>query len=80
MLLAYFGPETVLPVTSVVAAVAGFLMMAGRQTWTLTKFWARKIGDAIGVKTAPKVGQAARSAGRRPTAHATEKPVGAGRG
>jgi hypothetical protein len=30
MLFAYFGPETLLPVTSIVACVAGSLMMFGR--------------------------------------------------
>jgi hypothetical protein len=80
MLLAYFGPETVLPITSVVAAVAGFLMMAGRQTWTLTKFWARKVGGAIGLTPAPRAEPAGRSAGRRPATTATESTVGAGRG
>ncbi len=37
MLFAYFGPETVLPATSALAAVAGFVLMfgknAGRLAW-----------------------------------------------
>ena len=31
MLLAYLGPDTVLPLTSTLAAVAGFGLMFGRQ-------------------------------------------------
>jgi hypothetical protein len=38
MLLAYFGPETFLPLTSVLAAVAGVGLMLGRNTLTLL-FW-----------------------------------------
>jgi hypothetical protein len=30
---AYLGPETMLPMTSVVAGVVGFLMMFGRNAW-----------------------------------------------
>ena len=30
ILFGYFGPETVLPVTSIVATIAGFAMMFGR--------------------------------------------------
>jgi hypothetical protein len=32
MILAYFGPETFLPLTSIVAAVVGVAMMFGRNT------------------------------------------------
>jgi hypothetical protein len=32
--LAYLGPETMLPLTSVVAGVAGVLMMFGRNAWS----------------------------------------------
>ena len=31
MLLAYFGPETTLPATSILAAAAGFLLIFGRR-------------------------------------------------
>jgi hypothetical protein len=36
VVLAYFGPETVLPVTSIVATVIGVVMMMGRNSlrWT----------------------------------------------
>lgn len=36
LLIAYFGPETVLPMTSVVATVAGLFMMFGRTLFRLT--------------------------------------------
>lgn len=32
MLFAYIGPDTILPLTSIVAAVAGFFMMFGRNS------------------------------------------------
>jgi hypothetical protein len=35
LLFAYFGPETVLPVTSVLATIAGLGMMFGRNTLRL---------------------------------------------
>jgi hypothetical protein len=35
MLFAYFGPETFLPVTSVVAGVVGVLLMFGKNTFRL---------------------------------------------
>jgi hypothetical protein len=37
MIFAYFGPETVLPLTSMVAAAIGFLMMFGRHLVRLSK-------------------------------------------
>ncbi|MDR3635984.1 MAG: hypothetical protein P4L84_19435 [Isosphaeraceae bacterium] len=33
VLLAYFGPETLMPVTSVVATVVGVFLMVGRTGW-----------------------------------------------
>jgi hypothetical protein len=35
LLFAYFGPETVLPVTSILATIAGLAMMFGRHTLRL---------------------------------------------
>lgn len=39
-ILAYFGPETTLPVASVVAAAMGFVLATGRliTTWISRKF------------------------------------------
>jgi hypothetical protein len=41
LILAYFGPETVLPMTSVVATVVGVFMMFGRNTLRLVFRWRR---------------------------------------
>jgi hypothetical protein len=38
MVFAYLGPETMLPMTSVVAGVVGFVMMFGRRAW----YWVSK--------------------------------------
>lgn len=35
ILFGYFGPETVLPVTSIIATIAGLAMMFGRHTLRL---------------------------------------------
>jgi len=42
MLLAYFGPETVLPVTSALAGIAGFFLMFGRVAVAFCKGSVRK--------------------------------------
>lgn len=41
VLLAYFGPETVLPMTSVIATVVGLFMMFGRSTLRFIFRWRR---------------------------------------
>lgn len=41
VLLAYFGPETVLPMTSVIATVVGLFMMFGRNTIRFLFRWRR---------------------------------------
>ncbi len=33
MIFAYFGPDTLLPVTSIIAAAAGAILMFGRLIW-----------------------------------------------
>lgn len=35
MVFAYLGPDTVLPLTSVFAAVFGIVLMFGRQSWRI---------------------------------------------
>jgi len=35
MLFAYFGPDTVMPLTSILAAAVGFVLMFGRQAGRL---------------------------------------------
>ena len=34
-LVAYLGPETMLPMTSVIAGIIGVVLMVGRQTWSM---------------------------------------------
>ncbi|HEU5118541.1 MAG TPA: hypothetical protein VFT74_18170 [Isosphaeraceae bacterium] len=54
MFLAYFGPETMMPMTSVLAVVAGVFMMLGRQTFAFFRVGVRKAARVIGlVKTPP---------------------------
>jgi hypothetical protein len=42
MLFAYFGPETVLPATSMIAAVAGCLLMFGKQAGRVAALMVRR--------------------------------------
>jgi hypothetical protein len=49
MILAYFGPETVMPLASIVAAVAGAAMMFGRNVVYMAK---RIVRLATGRKSA----------------------------
>jgi hypothetical protein len=42
-IVAYFGPETFLPLTSVIAGVLGVLLMFGRNTWRVVVDGARRI-------------------------------------
>ena len=48
-IFAYFGPETVLPLTSVVAAAAGVFMMFGRNS---IRFVARCVRRCVPGRTA----------------------------
>ena len=41
ILFAYFGPETVMPVTSILATVAAVVMMFGRTIFRFTLGWVR---------------------------------------
>ena len=59
MMLAYLGPETMLPVTSVLAGVLGFVMMFGRKAFHLVLGLFRKKSAT----TAPTT----RARGHRPT-------------
>jgi hypothetical protein len=63
VLLAYLGPETMLPMTSVVAAVLGVLMMFGRNTGR----WIHRSVRAIVPRT-----------GARPKATRPPRRIGAG--
>jgi hypothetical protein len=50
MLFAYFGPDTVLPLTSTFAAVVGFLLMFGRLFLRLLSPFMRRVGRLVGIK------------------------------
>ncbi len=42
LILAYFGPETVLPVTSILATVAAVVLMFGKSMLRLVAGWVRR--------------------------------------
>ncbi len=60
VIFAYFGPETVLPMTSIVATVVGLFMMFGRNTlrfifrWRRTDLTAPKSAEARVARTFPQ--------------------------
>lgn len=54
VLFGYFGPETVLPMTSVIATVVGLFMMFGRNTLRFLFRWRRSASST------PKGAEAAR--------------------
>ena len=67
MLLAYLGPETMLPMTSVLAGVVGFLMMFGRKlVEVVTSVFRRK---------AKPVTPQTRARGHRPTTSRSMTPT-----
>jgi hypothetical protein len=39
LVLAYFGPETVMPMTSVIATIAAMVMMFGKTIWRMALGW-----------------------------------------
>jgi hypothetical protein len=57
MLFAYIGPETMMPVASIIAAVAGVFMMFGRNVMQIGRNMVRRIRPGAGKKEVP-VGQA----------------------
>lgn len=65
MLFAYFGPETVLPITSAIAGVAGVFMMFGRQITGWAKRTARRFVRTVGGKPKAPASVPGRPAGRR---------------
>ena len=42
LILAYFGPETVMPVTSILATVAAVVLMFGKSLFRLVAYWVRR--------------------------------------
>ena len=43
MLFAYFGPETMMPVASIIAATAGVVMMFGRSIYQFGRGLVRRV-------------------------------------
>jgi hypothetical protein len=43
MLFAYFGPETMMPVASIIAAVTGVVLMFGRSVIAFSRKVARRV-------------------------------------
>ncbi len=65
MVLAYVGPEVVLPMASVVAAAFGFVMIVGRAPFRLTGRWIRAIKRG-GKKEGPAPDRRAKPSTSRP--------------
>jgi hypothetical protein len=42
LILAYIGPETVMPVTSILATVAALMLMFGKSLYRLAAYWVRR--------------------------------------
>ncbi len=53
--VAYLGPETMLPMTSVLAGVAGVVMMFGRAGWNWTKGAYKQATSSTRAKPASKL-------------------------
>ncbi len=53
LVFAYFGPETVMPVTSIIATVGALAMMFGKTLVRFTVGWIRTIGRTAGPKSEP---------------------------
>ena len=77
MLLAYFGPETVLPITSLLAAIGGVVLMFGRQSFRLASYALRRLGRLVGFgRTTPQAPAAAGRLRRERAARArTRRPA-----
>jgi hypothetical protein len=56
MLFAYIGPETMMPVASVIAAVAGVFMMFGRSVVGFGRGLLRRVWPGSGRKPVAKPG------------------------
>lgn len=53
MLFGYIGPDTVLPLTSALAAIAGFFLMTGRYGLRLVMSVPRKLGQLFRSRSHP---------------------------
>jgi hypothetical protein len=50
MVFAYFGPETILPATSSIAAVVGFLLLGGKQACRFALGGVRRLVRPLAVR------------------------------
>jgi hypothetical protein len=53
MLFAYLGPDTVLPLASAVAAVAGVILMFGQQVGRISLRMCRRVLRIVGLRRSP---------------------------
>lgn len=76
MLLAYFGPETVLPLTSLLAGAAGVFLMFGRAILKVVRrvFRVLRPGKAAVVPAAQSAGKRLRTDGPNSATHTTPAP------
>ena len=72
--LAYLGPETMLPMTSVLAAAAGFVMMFGRKVLDVTRAIFRRQPTSPSTGAPAATASRTRARGHRPTG---SRPVAA---
>jgi hypothetical protein len=80
MLFAYFGPETVLPATSMIAAVAGCLLTFGKQagrfaTSMVRRLMGRRRGSTVKASAIPSPHLPGFRAARRGEVVQAERPV-----
>lgn len=61
MIFAYFGPETLLPLTSIVAVAAGAIMMCGKNTLRFAQYGARALARKVGLGSKPASAPSART-------------------
>ena len=70
MIFAYFGPETFLPLTSILAGIAGFLLMCGKNSWYFALALWRGLGRLIGLGgSSPATSSASTSTSGAPEPH-----------
>lgn len=62
MLFAYFGPETFLPLTSVLAGAVGVMLMFGRTSWRFAKDGAKALARGLGLAKKSNIGTTPRRA------------------
>jgi len=77
LILAYVGPETVLPMTSILATIGAVVMLCGKNLFRLIAYWVRRAtfrrrqGRAA---TGPHFGLGRRRRGKTSSVKATGRP------